>query len=268
MWFGGTLADGFALALFVVAFLGYSAFADRAPLGRSMTNGGRSLNAHMREIRRIWVRRLLDRDDRVGDAILSGHSANSISFFASATALVLAGLIGMLSQTSTIYAMASNLTFVAATSLELFQLKLFGLMALFIYCFYRFTWALLLFSYHYGLLGSAPPAQHLVPELAETMADQIATVLNSGFTNFNAGIRTYYYAMAWTGWFIRPEVFVVATIGMTGILLLRQLGSPSAKAIRNYALLLEENNRQEPVIRPGPDQVDVRDSAGTRMPEM
>ena len=56
---------------------------------------------------------------------------------------------------------------------------------------------------------------------------------------FHSGFRTYYYALAWIGWFFHPLAFVAATLLVTFILVYRQIFSPSAGAIALYAKTLE-----------------------------
>jgi len=225
-------ADLIALALFAVCVLVYSRYADH---GRSPN----MLNTRMRSVRRRWVRQMLSRDDRVTDTILTGHSANAISFFASATILIVAGLVGVLSKTSDLYDVASHVILVQPSSLELFQFKLLGLTGIFIFGFYRFTWSLLQASYYYGLMGAAPRANSMSEADLDRLVDQISTVLNNVFTNFNGGIRTYYYALAWLGWLFQPAVFALATILITTVLIMRQFSSKSALAIRNFTEIVD-----------------------------
>jgi uncharacterized membrane protein len=231
---GASPADWLALTVFGLCVVGYSRFADLSP-HRNM------LNARMRRVRRRWVRQMLDRDDRVTDTILTGHSANAISFFASATILVLAGLIGIVSRTEDLYLVVGTMIMVRPTSMDLFQFKLLGLIGIFIYGFYCFTWSLLQASYYFGLMGAAPPANTAGPAELDRIAVQIATVLNNVFANFNAGIRTYYYGLAWLGWFFQPVTFVIATIFITAVLIARQFASTSAKAICDFADMVDKD---------------------------
>ncbi|MGH6891075.1 MAG: DUF599 domain-containing protein [Dongiaceae bacterium] len=226
------LLDWLALALFFAAVLVYSRYADHA--------GHRLLNARMRGIRARWMLRYLERDDRVIDSILTGHSINSIALFSSATLLIVVALLGVLTNADTAFRVATGSSFAARTTIELFQLKLIGLVCLFIYGFYRFTWALLQYNYFLALIGSAPFKDHLTPSQTERMASQMSVVLNGAVTSFHSGFRTYYYALAWVGWFFHPLVFIAATIFVTFVLVYRQFSSPAAGAINDYAALLHE----------------------------
>jgi uncharacterized membrane protein len=226
------LMDWLALALFFIAMVAYARYADHS--------GDRLLNARMREIRARWMRRYLEREDRVIDSILTGHSINSIALFCSATLLIVVALLGVLSNTDMAYRLATQSSFVARTTVDLFQVKLIGLICVFIYGFYRFTWALLQYNYFLALIGSAPLKGHLMPSAIERLSMQMSIVLNSAVTSFHSGFRTYYYALAWVGWFFHPLIFVAANAFVTFVLVYRQIASPAAGAIKEFAALQNE----------------------------
>jgi uncharacterized membrane protein len=232
MVFNASALDWLGLIAFFVAIITYSRYADHA--------GSRLLNARMREIRTRWLRRFLERDDRVIDSILTGHSINSITLFCSATLLIVVALLGVLSNADTAFHIAITSSFVTSTTIELFQVKLIGLVCVFVYGFYRFTWALLQYNYFLALIGSAPFKDHLTAAAIDEMGNQMSVVLNSAVTSFHSGFRTYYYALAWVGWFFHPLVFIGATAFATFVLVYRQIMSPSAGAIKGYAALLHE----------------------------
>ena len=232
MIFGSSLLDWLALAAFFIAIVAYSRYADHV--------GDRLLNARMREIRARWMRCSLERHDRVIDAILTGHSINSITLFCSATLLIVVALLGLLTNADAAYGISTASTFITHTTFELFQVKLIGLICVFVYGFYRFTWALLQYNYFLALVGSSPPRLQLVPTAVDQLGNQMSVVLNSAVTSFHSGFRTYYYALAWVGWFFHPLVFIAATAFATFVLVYRQIASPSAGAIRGLAALQRE----------------------------
>jgi uncharacterized membrane protein len=235
MPFNASLLDWLALILFSAAIVAYSRYADHA--------GQRALNANMREIRTRWMQRCLARGDRVLDAILTGHSINSIALFSSATLLIVVALLGVLGNSDMAHRLAAESNFVAHTNVELFQIKLIGLVCVFIYGFYRFTWALLQYNYYLALLGSVPLKERLTDAMIEQMGNQISIVLNSAVISFHSGFRTYYYALAWIGWFFHPLFFIAATGFVTFVLVYRQIASPAAGAIKSYAKLLRESEQ-------------------------
>jgi len=232
MVFNASILDWLALIAFFVAVLAYGRYADHV--------GDRLLNARMREIRARWMRRYLEREDRVLDSILTGHSINSIALFSSATLLIEVALLGVFTNADTAYHMGLTSSFVVHTTKELFQVKLIGLVCVFVYGFYRFTWALLQYNYFLALIGSAPFKDHLTPAAIDELGNQMSVVLNSAVTSFHSGFRSYYHALAWIGWFFHPLVFLAATAFVTFVLVYRQLASPSAGAIKGYAALLHE----------------------------
>ena len=232
MALNASVLDWLGLIAFFAAMVAYSRYADHA--------GRRMLNARMREIRARWMRRYLEREDRVIDSILTGHSINSITLFCSATLLIVVALLGVLTNADTAYHVAITSKFVTITTIELFELKLIGLVCVFVFGFYCFTWALLQYNYFLALVGSAPFKDHLTPAAIDELGNQMSVVLNSAVTSFHSGFRTYYYALAWVGWFFHPGVFLAATLFVTFVLVYRQLASPSAGAIKGYAALLHE----------------------------
>jgi uncharacterized membrane protein len=232
MIFQASPLDWLALGVFFAAVVAYSRYADHA--------GERLLNARMREVRAAWMRRYLEREDRVLDSILTGHSINSIALFSSATLLIVVALLGALGNTDMAYRLATQSSFVVRSTVELFQVKLIGLVCLFIYGFYRFTWALLQYNYILALIGGAPLKGQLTAAQTAEMARYMSVVLNSAVTSFHSGFRTYYYALAWVGWFFHPLVFIAATAFVTFVLVYRQIASPAAGAIKGYAALLGE----------------------------
>jgi uncharacterized membrane protein len=224
-----TIVDLIGLGLFAIAFFGYARIADLA--GR-----GKNVNALMHEVRRAWMQRMMERPDRIVDAALTGHTVNSMSFFSSATILVVAGLLGVLGQAEEAQAVLAGWVFVAHSSATLFQLKIIGLVAVFVYGFFRFTWALRQYNYCCTLIGAAPLAKNDYPHRLE-LADQMARVYTSALTSFGGGIRCYYFALAWLAWLIDPVAFIVATIGVMLVLLRRQVSSHSSRAIQRYVEL-------------------------------
>lgn len=223
-----TALDAAALLAFLVAWTGYNLVIDgclRRP---------DSINARMIAIRETWMVRLLGRENRIGDATLIGHSIRSATFFASTTLLLLAGLIGVLGSADRIHATTTNLSVLfRGDTLALFELKVFALVGIFMYAFFKFTWAIRQFNYFTAIIGSAPEAGAEPPDT--TFARRMAMMLSLAFWQFNAGIRAYYFALATLGWFIHPLVFMAATGAIVLVLVRRQLYSATARDIAKHA---------------------------------
>lgn len=210
-----------------------------------------AINTLMTALRRHWMRRLLQRENRIVDSTLVGHTIHSAAFFASTTMLVLAGLIGVLGSADRVYPAIANISVLLGSGQRLFEWKLILLIGIFIYAFFKFTWALRQFNYFCAVIGSAPEALADADE-EEAYAGRMASVLTHAVRELNAGVRAYYFAFAAFGWFIHPMVFIAATVLMVLVLARRQLASPTAHALRQHVEALgnrPENGERQSQVR-------------------
>ncbi|MBL8708109.1 MAG: DUF599 domain-containing protein [Rhodospirillaceae bacterium] len=224
-----TPLDWIGLGLFALGFFGYAHIARLA--GR-----GRNLNMMMHEVRRTWMQRLMTRTDRIVDSALTGHTVNSMSFFSSATILIVAGLIGVLAQADAALALMARWHFIDAGDPALFQLKLLGMVILLVLAFFRFTWALRQYNYCCALVGAVPLALNDYPHRTER-AEQVAMVYTSALDSFNSGIRCYYFAVAWIAWLAGPIPFIAGIFLVMAVLLRRQVISRAARAVQRFVEL-------------------------------
>ena len=236
------IADWVALAFLIAVWFGYGRFADSFPPAREMQAARpRNLNAAMHRIRHQWMRRMVGRQDRIVDVVLTGHTVNSIAFFASSSMIVIAGLVGTLGSAGGAFRIIESLGFTQNTTEFVFQMKIVGLIGLFIIAFYKFTWALRQYNFLCALIGAAPAPESQPPEeLVERFADHAARMLSLALTSFNGGIRAFYFAMAWLAWFIHPLAFIATTAAMLAILYKRQTSSRSQAAVWAYLEMLEK----------------------------
>jgi uncharacterized membrane protein len=229
-----TMLDLLALAFFALVWFGYGLIMDRL-----VTRGG-SLNHRLRTIRRAWMGELLRRENRMPDAALLGHLIHSVSFFASATLLVIAALSGAFGALDTFHAALSELAITgAAISRRALEARLLLLLVIFVYAFFKFTWAIRQYNYCCALIGSLPPAHEpLEPERRAALARLSAEVLSVAVATFNGGLRAYYFALAALGWFVHPLVFIAAVLWIVLVLLRRQFLSHTLRSIQAYEAAL------------------------------
>ena len=197
-----------------------------------------TINEQMRVMRHQWMERFLDRDTRIMDSQVLGHTIHSVTFFASTSMLVVAGLIGVFGAVDTAYGVVNELSFAVRTSKEFFEMKLLVVVGVFAFGFFKFTWALRQYNYTCAMMGGAPlyPVdEDLRHELADTMADAITSAISA----FNGGLRSYYFALAVLTWFIHPWLFIGATAWVVALLLYRQLGSKFFHAAKRHGILME-----------------------------
>ncbi|MBP2292194.1 DUF599 domain-containing protein [Azospirillum rugosum] len=230
-----SLPDILAFFWFWLCWVGFTVIQDRLLSARV------AVNQHLKLVRRHWMRRMLDRDNRIMDSQLVGHTMHSCTFFASTNMLVLAGLVGALGAVEHAHDVIGNLTIAVRTSREFFELKMLLLVAIFTFGFFKFTWALRQYNYCCALIGSAPLPPVPEPERS-AMADTIAEAMTLAVTALNGGMRAYYFAMAALGWMLGPWVFMLGSAAVVIVLTRRQGFSATEKVIRVQADALEKSH--------------------------
>lgn len=212
-------ADILSLTWFIVVWVGYTWYADRGPWRKH------SLRAVMHTHREEWMRQMVLRDNRVADVNILRNLLQSVSFFASTTLLILAGLMATLGASDRGIAIVRALPFAAGTTLGEWELKLLVMGVIFVHAFFKFTWALRQFNYCSVLIGAAPKSTD------GDYARRAAEVSTNASKDFNQGLRAYYFSLAALGWFVHPWVFVAATTLVTAVLYLREHHSMTMKML-------------------------------------
>ncbi len=101
---GIALADVVAPLWFLACWIGYTLYADR---GHAPPN----LMQRMHAYRRLWMRAMLARDNRMVDTQIIANLMRSASFFASTTMFIIAGLIAVLGAREKAMAVLAELPF-------------------------------------------------------------------------------------------------------------------------------------------------------------
>jgi uncharacterized membrane protein len=212
-----------ALACFLVAWLGYTRYADTHARGRSLMHAA---NLH----RRAWMATMLLRDNRIVDSTVVATLSRSVLFFAQTSIFIIAGLLATFGAAERISALLLEMPFVAPGTLRELHLKLALLTAIFIYAFFKFTWSMRLFNYLSVLIGAMPLPG---PAGAETdaLADRGARLGELAVDHFNRGIRGYYFGLAVLPWFADPALFVIATLWVVVVLWRREFRSNTLAAM-------------------------------------
>ena len=217
--------DWLALAVFFGGWIGYAAFARH----RSTTKP--SVLASTNRIRREWMLQATWRENRVIDGLVVQNLSSSPSFFASTTILIIGALLAVLSAAERVAELARDIPFALRTSVLVFDLKLLLLAGVFVYAFFRFTWAVRQYGFGALQLATAPDAAELeaagerAPALRNAFADRAGRVVALAAETFNDGLRGYYMAFAALAWLFSPLAFIVATISVLWILFRREFHS-------------------------------------------
>jgi uncharacterized membrane protein len=213
------ISDLLSLVWFVIVWVGYTVYADRH------ARRAQSLRAVMHAYREQWMQEMLLRDNRVVDVNILRNLLQGVAFFASATLLVLAGLLTILGSTDRAIAIVRALPYAATTTLLQWELKLIVMCIIFVYAFFKFTWALRQFNYCSTLIGAAPKG----PD--DTFARRAAEMATHASKDFNQGLRAYYFSLAALGWFVSPWLFMTATTGVVVVLYLREYRSSALNVL-------------------------------------
>jgi uncharacterized membrane protein len=163
-----TLPDIAAFAWFIGAWIAYSIVIEKTAKGRS------SLNALMNRYRDDWMEQLLARDMRMVDAQVTAALQNGTAFFASTSLIAVGGALTLLRATEEVLPVMAVLPFGTTPSRELWDLKMMGLIIIFVYAFFKFAWSYRLFNYFAIMVGAAPPPDEKDTPTAQAFAHRAA----------------------------------------------------------------------------------------------
>lgn len=220
--------DWAALGLFIGGWIGYALFADwRAKVQRTLL-------ASTNHYRKLWMRQITFRDQRIVDAAVVQNLSSSPSFWASTTILVLGGLLAVLGTSDKATGLVQDLPFAARTSMLIFDMKIMTLLVVFVYAFFRFTWSMRVYSFGAILVGSAPNVEVFDAGVAdrEEFADRAGRLMALAAESFADGLRAYYMSFAVIGWFISPGVFMLLTLAVLWVLFRREFRSDVSAILR------------------------------------
>jgi len=215
-----------ALGWFLICFKGYMYYA------RRMSYSTTCLASVLHMYRTEWMKRMLTRDMRIADATVIANLERGVSFFASTTMLILAGLMTVLGSTEQAINVIEDIPFAFPATRQEWELKIVLLIALFVYAFFKFTWSLRQYGFVSVMVGGAPiPAEGPTDMELQAHAARIAKMTSMAANNFNIGLRTYYFAIGVLGWFINPYIFMALSAGVVVVLYRREFSSSTLKTL-------------------------------------
>ena len=219
--------DLIALVWFLAAWLGYSFVVELTPRGKD------SLNGLMHRYRGLWMQRMLARDMRMMDGQVIASLQNGTAFFASTSLIALGGALTLFRSSEDMLTVAAALPFGVPVSHVQWEMKVVGLMIIFIYAFFKFAWSYRLYNYVAIMVGAAPPAAEKDSPEAQAFARCTAEVITDAGRHFNRGQRAFFFALGYLGWFIGPIPLIVTTAGILVVIWRRQFASQSRAALRD-----------------------------------
>lgn len=221
------LIDIIALSWFMFCWVGYSFFA------RKRAKTYYSLSNILCTLRVEWMNAVVHKEHHIADAALVGNVERTVTFFASSTIFVLAGVLTVIASNDAFVRVLEQLPFTTQQSHGLVLLKLAGIAGIMVFAFFKFTWAVRQFGFVSILLGMAPSISRPTVEKAERDAFGLnaAKVLDQAGHEYNYGLRAYYFALAYLCWFVSPWLFIAASIVVTAVLYRREYNSRVLRAL-------------------------------------
>lgn len=215
-----------ALIWFLICFKGYMHYSRRKSYDTAC------LASVLHLYRTEWMLKMMDREVRIADTTVVANLERSVSFFASTTMLVLAGLMTVLGSTEQAINVIEDIPFAVTATRQEWELKLLVMIVLFIYAFFKFTWSLRQYGFVSVMLGGAPgPEDNMASMQKQTYANRIAKMSSMAANNFNFGLRSFYFSLAMLGWFINPWLFMLLSTGVVYVLYRREFKSSTLKIL-------------------------------------
>ncbi|MCG9722519.1 DUF599 domain-containing protein [Shewanella sp. Isolate7] len=231
------LLDLIAVTCFFSCWIGYARFARKKAKNTNCI--ARCLHQH----RIHWMYQLLGREVRVAEAALLANLERNITFFASTTMLVLAGVLTLFAQVERLEAVIASIPMTAPPIHMLIQLKLGILTLIFVMAFFQFTWSMRQYGFLNVMVGATPVDKSGGDEQLKAYALQMAIVQDRAAHAYNYGLRSYYFSMAVLGWFFHPLLFIVSSLVVVYTLYRREFKSRAVQAITQGMLLLDEREQ-------------------------
>ena len=219
-------ADLIALFWFLAAWIGYSAVIEMTPRGKS------GLNGLMHRYRSLWMERMLARDTRMMDGQVIASLQNGTAFFASSSLIALGGAVTLFHVTEDMLTIVAALPFGEPVSHVQWEVKVVGLMIIFVYAFFKFAWAYRLYNYVAIMVGAAPPASEQDTPEEKAHAESAALIITDAGRHFNRGQRAFFFALGYLGWFLGPLPLIATTAAIVVVMWRRQFASISSVAVR------------------------------------
>ena len=224
----GTLAlpwlDVAALLWLTVWWVGYVWYTDYRDSPQP------TLRRQMDKFIRQWLARMVERDNRMLDVNVIRNLSRAAQFFASTTMLILGALVALMGYAEQAAGVIAELPFTQMVSERVWELKILLLILIFVYAFFKLSWSIR----QYGMGTILVGATLKVPEDAEQYAthiDRTAKIISFAASNYNNGLRSYYFGMAALSWFLHPVLMIVVTLVVVYVLYQREFQSRTLQVL-------------------------------------
>lgn len=213
-----------ALVFFALCWFGYARYSEIRDARED------SLFAATNRMRLRWMQEMLGRENRSVDSIIVGNLTRSFTFFASTSIFVIAALVSMLGYRERVNAVLVEIPFARISEGAYWQMKIFLLIFIFVYAFFKFTWSMRQYNYVNMFIGSVPDYR-VRKEEHEDLAQRGAKLTVNAARHFNNGLRAYYFGLAALAWVIHPYLFMLASAWIVRVTHRREFRSATMKIL-------------------------------------
>lgn len=217
-----SLPDLIAVTLLFAAWLGIGWMTERPPAGRP------SVSVLMVRFRREWMRHFVGRDNRIFDGNILASLREGTAFFASACMIATGGLLALIGNGERLRGIAREFEIEGLASTG-YEMRLLVTMFFVVNAFLKFVWAHRLFGYCAVMMASVPNRPD--DPCAHPRAMQAADLNITAARNFNAGLRSVYFALGSLTWLAGPYGLMAGTVVVVFVTWRREFASTSRRVI-------------------------------------
>lgn len=218
-----TLLDICACFWFFSLWVGYSRFAHYRA-----RSAGKNISFVMNNLRMRWMIQLSKRDVRIPDAAIIANLERSVTFLASSSMLIIAGLLTAITATDELSEVLVDIPFYDYSTSYMLHLKFFVLLLIFVYAFFTFSWSMRQYGFASVVIGAAPMPEDLLT-MDEKEVEQFhrssSKVIDLAAHTYNYGLRAYYFSLSVMAWFVNSWLFIAASTVIVVILYFREFHS-------------------------------------------
>lgn len=220
-----TAMDAIAFGIFLFFWLCFEVVIDHSPVRY------RSLSGLITHQRREWMLEMADREVRIGDIAIVTGQMHGATFFSSASILATGGCFALLGATDAVVAVFRDLALSEAIQRSVWEMKVLGLAAVFVYAFFKFAWSFRLFSYCAVLMGAIRQPEDDNAEMRRKQALRAAEMNTLAARHFTAGVRAILFSGAYLGWLLGPGTLIFTTCAVMAVLIRRQFFSNARRVL-------------------------------------
>ena len=181
----------------------------------------------MHRYRLQWIKNMIKRSDRTIDIKVIGNLQFTTTYLIIVSVVAIGGIFVLMAYGSKAVILLNELPFISTVNYHAWLIKSFVLLAIFIFGFFKLTWAVRQLNYAAILVLAAPyqsEGEDSIDDLKRQTkyVSKTATVLSNAGRHFNTGMRSFYFGMASLSWFVSPIFYILAATLVVAVLYRRE----------------------------------------------